>query len=284
VVGDQDSQENQGHEEAARSRKPTDDVGIGQLRGEVPAELRDVSFPTAVRGYDRRAVDVYVKRVNRVIAELEVGRSPQAAVRHALDRVGQQTSGVLQRAREVAEELAATALAEAEQTTGRARDEADGIVEDARMQAHKLRAQSKEEADGILAQARAEAAERLQRSEKQLKTFQDQAEIRLRELQVETDAASHAHRRVLEDLRGTAAELEKIASAASDRLEPTQAGERPQQARAGKATPQRTATSEAKAGDARELADLAPSQHNAKARSSPPGPSALSDLSDGSNV
>jgi DivIVA domain-containing protein len=272
VVGDQDSKESQSDKEVARSRKPTDNVGIGQLRGEVPAELRDVSFPSAVRGYDRRAVDVYVERVNRVIAELEVGRSPQAAVRHALDRVGQQTSGVLQRAREVAEELAATALAEAEQTTGRAGDEADEIVEAARMQAHKLRAQSKEQADEILIHARAEATERLQHLEEQLKALQDQAEDRLRELQVETDAAADAHRRVLEDLRRTAVELEKVASKASDGLEPTQAVERPQQAPAGKAAPQRTATSEAEAGDTVELADTAPPQHDAKGRRSPRKP------------
>jgi len=260
VVGDQDSQDSQSHKEADRPSTPTDDVGIGHLRGEVPAELRDVSFPTAVRGYDRRPVDQYVKQVNQVIAELEVGRSPQAAVRRALDRVGQQTSSVLQRAREVADELAATALEEAEETTGRARDEADRIVEDARMQAHKLRAQSKEEADEILAQARAEATERLQRLEEQLKTLQDQAEVRLRELQVETDAASDAHRRVLEDLRRTAAELEKVASAASDRLEPTRAGESAQHARAGKAASRPPVTSEAEAGDTVELADPAPSQ------------------------
>jgi DivIVA domain-containing protein len=68
-------------------------------------EIRDVSFPTAVRGYDRRQVDRYVQRVNRAIAELEVSRSPESAVRHALDRLGDPTSGILQRARETAEEI-----------------------------------------------------------------------------------------------------------------------------------------------------------------------------------
>jgi DivIVA domain-containing protein len=31
-------------------------------------DIRNVSFPGSVRGYDRAAVDAYVKRVNRVIA------------------------------------------------------------------------------------------------------------------------------------------------------------------------------------------------------------------------
>ena len=34
-------------------------------------DVRDVSFPGSVRGYDRNAVDAYVVRVNAVIAELE---------------------------------------------------------------------------------------------------------------------------------------------------------------------------------------------------------------------
>ena len=58
----------------------------------VPAELRVVVFPVAVRGYDRRAVDAYVTRVNRVIAELEATRSPQSAVKRALERAEEQRS------------------------------------------------------------------------------------------------------------------------------------------------------------------------------------------------
>jgi DivIVA domain-containing protein len=71
---------------------PADEGSSGELPPRVPAAIRDVSFPTG-RGYDRQAVDAYVNQVNRLIAELEVSRSPQAAVRHALDRVGQQTKG-----------------------------------------------------------------------------------------------------------------------------------------------------------------------------------------------
>jgi DivIVA domain-containing protein len=79
---------------------------VQELRHHVPAEIRNISFPVSVRGYDRHAVDAYVARVNRVIAELEVSRSPQAAVRHALDRVGEQTITILNEARESAEKIA----------------------------------------------------------------------------------------------------------------------------------------------------------------------------------
>ena len=84
-----------------------------QVPGNVPGDVRDVTFHTSVRGYERREVDRYVQRVNRVIAELEIARSPESAVRHALDRVGEQTSGILQRARETADEIIHTARSEA---------------------------------------------------------------------------------------------------------------------------------------------------------------------------
>src|SRR5437764_10365622 len=126
--------------------------------GQVPDSVRNVSFPTAVRGYERREVDRYVQRVNRVIAELEITRSPESAVRHALDRVGEQTSGILQRARETADEIIHTARSEAEDTTARgkagareliedARAEADRVVDEARRQAQEARG----EAEGALA-------------------------------------------------------------------------------------------------------------------------------------
>ena len=47
----------------------------------MPAEFRDVSFGPAVGGYNRKQVDAYVERVNRLIAELEISRSPEKARR-----------------------------------------------------------------------------------------------------------------------------------------------------------------------------------------------------------
>jgi DivIVA domain-containing protein len=219
VIDRQDPREGQGNGEPAV--RPDDAVrGVGEPPGQVPADIRDVSFATAVRGYDRRAVDAYVTRVNRLIAELEVSRSPQAAVRHALDRVGEQTSGVLQRARQVAEEITATALAEAEGTTARARAEAEEILEDARMQVHQVRARSKEEAEEILAKARADAAEEARRSQEKLRTLEDEAEVRLGDLRRDTEVVWDARHDLLEDLRRTACELEALAAGAADRQRP----------------------------------------------------------------
>jgi len=54
--------------------------GFGELRHYVPAEILNVSFPAAVRGYERHAVDAHIKRVNRLIAEIKVSSSPRISL------------------------------------------------------------------------------------------------------------------------------------------------------------------------------------------------------------
>jgi DivIVA domain-containing protein len=208
---------NEADEPPAETSEATEPMVFGSLLGQVPADIRDVSFAGAVRGYDKREVDAYVERVNRIIAELEVSRSPQSAVKHALDRVGEQTSGVLQRAREVAEDLTGTALAEADHATRRAKVEAEEMVEKARMQAHQHRGEAKDQADEILGGARAEAAKTLEEGEENLQRREQEAQKRLRALREEIEAAEQARMRLLDELRRTAAELEDLAGAMVDR-------------------------------------------------------------------
>src|ERR671931_2648526 len=128
----------------AEDKPPEEPSETINLRAEVPAEIRNVSFPVSVRGYDRRAVDAYVQRVNRVIAELEVSRSPQAAVRHAVERVSEQTKGILQQARESAEQINATAREEAEQIIASAKAEAAELVVNASAEADRLGAEAEQ--------------------------------------------------------------------------------------------------------------------------------------------
>ena len=77
-------------------------------------EVRDPQFPSALRGYEREAVEAYVIRVNQVLAELEATTSPEGAVRRALDRVGEETKGILERAHETSEEIEARSRAQAD--------------------------------------------------------------------------------------------------------------------------------------------------------------------------
>lgn len=91
----------------------------------VPA-VADVDFPIVLRGYDRLAVDAYVKRTSQLVAELQSTRSPEAAVRRALERVGEEVSGILKRAHEAAAQITAQSRIDAEDRLERARrEEAD---------------------------------------------------------------------------------------------------------------------------------------------------------------
>ncbi len=90
--------------------------------------VADVHFPLALRGYDRLAVDAYVKKTSQLVAELQATRSPEAAIRRALERVGEQISGILQRAHETAGQITAQSRRDAEDRLEAARREAAEIV------------------------------------------------------------------------------------------------------------------------------------------------------------
>jgi DivIVA domain-containing protein len=198
--------------------------GAIELR-RVPEEIRDVSFPVSVRGYDRRAVDAYVTRVDRLIAELDVTRSPEAAVRHALEQVGEQTSGLLQRAGETAEEITVGARQEAEESTARAKAEAEEIVAKAKTEAGEILDRSTAEAETTAAQSRKEAAERLQRSQEEVTALREEAEARMRELHVDTEAIRQERRALLDDIRGISARVAAAASGADARFPPREPAE-----------------------------------------------------------
>jgi DivIVA domain-containing protein len=190
-------------------------------------DIRNVSFPGSVRGYDRAAVDAYVKRVNRVIAELEVRSSPRAAVRHALEQVGEQTSGILQRARDAAEEITTSARTEAEATTANAKAEAAEIIVNASTEAERAKAEAdrliaKATADGekILAEARAEAERILARTREEVAALREEGEARLRELHADIATTWKERRELLDDVRGIASRLEEAASRAAARVPP----------------------------------------------------------------
>jgi uncharacterized phage infection (PIP) family protein YhgE len=93
-----------------------------------PVAVVNADFPAALRGYDRLAVDAYVQRTSQLVAELQATRSPEAAVRRALERVGEQISGILQRAHDTAEQITAQSRGEAEDRLEQARAEAREIA------------------------------------------------------------------------------------------------------------------------------------------------------------
>jgi len=110
----------------------------GEAGGSHLREVRDVDFPAALRGYDREAVDAYVERVSRLVAELEASRSPEAAVRRALDQVGEETTSILQQAQETASEVTARSRAQADDRLREAEHEAAAITADAEERVREL--------------------------------------------------------------------------------------------------------------------------------------------------
>ena len=252
----------------AEPSKPDVGLSSSELQYYVPQDVLDVHFPAAVRGYDRDAVDKYVKRVNRVIAELKVRGSPPAAVRHALEQAEGKVQGLLQAAREAAEEITASAQQEAEENTARAkaeaaeltvqtsaeadrvkaeadtysataRKEADDTVAKAKSEADDTTAKAKSEADGalasakeeaenILARTQAEADERMRRSKEELATLREEAEKRRSEIQADTESVWKERHELLEDIRRMAAGLVDLSNAAAARIQRGEPGEPPE--------------------------------------------------------
>src|SRR5205085_11252553 len=152
---------------------------LAELPDDPVGEVARVRFPIALRGYERDAVDEYVKWVTRLVAELHATRSPEGAVRRALARVGQQVSDVLGRAHATAEQITSQSRAEAEERLMRASSEAEALERDARELAQRLEAEAREL-----------AAERERASE-----------LRVRELDAEVDRIWGERDRIVADTR-----------------------------------------------------------------------------------
>jgi DivIVA domain-containing protein len=101
---------------------------LARIPDDAVAIAADPNFPVAFRGYDRIAVDAYVQQVSQLVAELQTTRSPEAAVRRALERVGDQIGGILQRAHETVEQMTTQSRAEAEDRLELARQEAEQVT------------------------------------------------------------------------------------------------------------------------------------------------------------
>lgn len=188
----------------------------------VPAEIRDVAFPVSARGYDRRAVDAYVIRLNRVIAELEATRSPQSVIERALERAKGERSAILERAHAAVDEMTAAARREADEMVATARAEAVDIVVNASDRADRMKAEAEEqvarasaEGERILAESRTEAADRIRRAEEEIAGLREAAESAMRELRNDTEAIWDERLELLADLRNIAARLRTAASADS---------------------------------------------------------------------
>src|SRR5919204_5526804 len=216
-------------------------------------DARAIKFPAAVRGYERAAVDRYVQDVNRLLAELEISSSPEAAVRHALDEVSEETRELLQRAHQTAEDITTRSRAkaddrlqqaereaqeareaaqhEAEQTREAAQREAQQLRESAQREAAELRAAATRDAAELREtaaresqQARAvaehEADELRATARREADELRQAAEARARELTRSAEAIWRERRRLIEDMRAVGEQLLAIGEAEANRFPP----------------------------------------------------------------
>jgi hypothetical protein len=91
--------------------------------------LPDPRFPIRPWGYERAAVDAYVEQARGLLAEALTARTPEGAVKAALDRLGDETSAVLQNAHEIADEITARSREEADRRLQRTEDEAASMLQ-----------------------------------------------------------------------------------------------------------------------------------------------------------
>jgi cell division initiation protein len=101
-------------------------------------EIQNRTFPVAMRGYDRAAVDAFLQEVVQLIHDLESRQSQETVVQRAIAEVGEETAGILQRAHETAEEIAARSRAQAEGRIQRAEREAELLRQEADAYSEKI--------------------------------------------------------------------------------------------------------------------------------------------------
>jgi DivIVA domain-containing protein len=138
-------------------------LGRARARSRVPdgeiAELLEMRFSTAMRGYDRDAVDEYVSRVNRVLAELRITAAPESAIQHALAQVTDETQGLVERAHETADEITRRSRSQADDRNQRATREAQELHDAAEVEARQMRDDAARDAREVREAAANEARE-----------------------------------------------------------------------------------------------------------------------------
>jgi DivIVA domain-containing protein len=192
-----------------------------RVRTRVPdaeiAELRNVRFSPAMRGYDREAVDQYVSRVNQLLAELQITAAPESAIRHALDQVAEETKGLLERAHETADEITRRSRSQADDRIQAATQEAQQLGETSEQEARQLRDDAAHEAREVREAAAKEAREVREAAQREAREVREAAEARVRELEADAQSILEERAHLIGELRELLRRLGEIADGAAGR-------------------------------------------------------------------
>ena len=220
-------------------------------RDRLVQDARNIEFPIALRGYERTAVDRYVKDVNRLITELEMSSSPESAVRRALEEVSEETRELLQRAHQTAEDITTRSRRKADDRTSQAELEAQRLSEAAQLEVDELRARAQQEAQelrdgaqrdavqlretttGEMNELRETAARETQRlrsvaqreaddvrstARREAEELLESAEGRARELSQNAETIWRERKRLIEDIRAVGEQLVALGQAETRRF------------------------------------------------------------------
>src|SRR5262245_39325542 len=126
--------------------------------------IRNATFPTGRRGYEKREVEKFLARLADWLETGGGDESRSDTVKRELERVGQRTGAILAQAEESAEQIRAEAEEEAKATVGEAteaaesaRGEADAYSKETRGDADEYAGETRQEADQDAGATRAEA-------------------------------------------------------------------------------------------------------------------------------
>jgi DivIVA domain-containing protein len=134
-------------------------------------DLENTTFSSALRGYDRDEVDSFVRTVAQEMRELHQGRTEKL-----YESLGEEMGGLLQHARDSADEMTRSAEEAAAETRAQAEAEAQRINEAARDRARALLEQAEQDATQARTEAEQDATQARTEAERDAAQTRSEAE------------------------------------------------------------------------------------------------------------
>jgi cell division septum initiation protein DivIVA len=165
-------------------------------------------FTPSRRGYDRAEVEAYVSQLQRQIDDLQARVSnPDAAIRGALARVGEEVTGILQSAHETSDDIIAQGESDADAHRQAAERHAAQVTDAAERQAADVTEAAERHAAQVTDAAESYAAQ-----------VTGAAEQRVHDLDLDTDRIWAERERIVADARDLARQLYAIVELADERF------------------------------------------------------------------